>query len=215
MLQKDGGNMSLWKLLTAAYDSSGNNAKVRIDPSTSSLQVIDYAHHEIHSGTHFTVFIQDDSVASGGKLSFEFKTPNTATLAHFVVEVASSGEAITALLETSSSTADGDGEAAVSAVNRERDSGGASTLLEDTTTGSFDTVGLNAYVEAVPAANHPTGTIIDCYTTGSGNKSGGTSRGEEEFNLARDTVYGVSMESKSAGNHMILKLDWYEHASHN
>jgi len=40
--------MSLWKLLTAAYNGSGDSANVRIDSSTSSLQTIEYEHHEIH-----------------------------------------------------------------------------------------------------------------------------------------------------------------------
>lgn len=207
---------SLWKLLTARWGSgAGEVDEVRIDAVTNSLNTIDYAHHEIHSGTHFTAFLQDDSVASGAKLSFEFKTPNTAKLTHFTVETTSSGQATTILLENASSLADGDGEAAVTAINRERDSGGASGLLEDTTTGSFNTVGLNAYVEAVGAADHPTGTTIDCYATGSGNKSGGISRSVEEFLLKRDTVYGVVMESKAAGNSMIVKIDWYEHTGIN
>ena len=206
--------MSLWKLLTARWGSgAGETDEVRIDPSTNSLQTITYEHHEIHNGTAWTAFVQDSSVASAGKLSFSFKTPNSALLTHLIIETRSSGEAITTLLEDASSTADGDGEAAYAAINRQRDSGGASSLLEDTTTGSFETVGLNVYVEAVPAANHPTGTAIEVFSTGSGNKSGGGARGAEEFVLARDTVYGVVMESKAAGNAMVLRLDWYEHTA--
>lgn len=204
--------MSLWKLLNGRYgDGVGEVDEVRIDNSTNSLMTVSYSHHEIHRGMHWTAFIQDDSVGSGNKLSFSFKTPASALLTNFTIETRSSGEAITALIEDASSTADGDGETAVDAINRQRDSGGASSLLEDTTTGSFNTVGLTAYPEAVPDADHPTGAIIDCYATGSGNKSGGISRSAEEFVLARDTVYGVVMESKSATNSMILKLDWYEH----
>ena len=204
--------MSLWKLINARWGSvAGETDEVRIDASTNSLQSVDYAHHETHGGTHWTVFIQDDSVASGNKLSFSFKTPNSALLSHLVVDVASSGESITALIEDASSTADGDGEVAAPAINRQRDSGGASSLLEDTTTGSFNTAGLNKYSKAVGAADHPTGTTIDCLTAGSGGKSGGAARSSEEFVLARDTVYAAVMESKAAGNHMILKLDWYEH----
>ncbi len=208
--------MSLWKRIAATWGSgAGENDVVRMDASSGSLQTMTNSHQKIHSATHWTVFVQDDSVASGGKLSFLFKTPASGLLTHLVVEVASSGEAITALLKSASSTADGDGELAVSAVNRNQDIDSASSLLEDTTTGSFNTAGLNKYVEAVPDANHPTGTTIDCYTTGSGNKSGGASRSEEEFVLKRDTAYGVVMESKAAGNHMILKLDWYENTALN
>jgi hypothetical protein len=204
--------MSLWKLLNARWGSgAGETDEVRIDGSTNNLRTITHAHGEIHDGTHFTIFIQDDSVASGNKLSFSFKTPASALLSHMVVEVHASGESITALIEGASSTADGDGETAVPAINRNRDSGGASSLLEDTTTGSFNTVGLTAYPEAVDAADHPTGTTIDCIAVGSGGKSGGQSRGAEEMPLARNTVYAVVMTSKAAGNLMVLKLDWYEH----
>ena len=204
--------MSLWKQLNARWGSgAGETDEVRMDASTNSLQTLSYEHHEIHSGSHWAVSIQDDSVASGAGLSFAFKTPASAVLSHMIVEATSSGESVTVLLETASSTANGDGEAAVSAINRQRDSGGASTLLEDTTTGTFNTVGLNSYPEAVPIGDHPTGTTIDTLLTGSGGKSGGTSRGEEEFVLKRETVYGVKMISKAAGNNMLLKLDWYEH----
>ena len=206
--------MSLWKLINGRWGAgAGEVDEIKIDASTNSLQTVSYAHHEIHSGTHWTVFIQDDSVASGSMLSFSFKTPNSAVLSHLVVEVHSSGESITALLEGAASTANGDGEVAVPAYNRQRDSGGASTLLEDTTTGTFNTVGLTAYPDTVGAADHPTGTVIDCYAVGSGGKSGGQSRGAEEFVLKRAIVYGVRMTSKAATNSMILKLDWYEHAA--
>jgi hypothetical protein len=204
--------MSLWKTLNARWGSgAGEIDEVRMDASTNSLQNISYEHHEIHSGSSFTVFNQDDSVASAAGLSLSFKTPGTAKLIHLVVEVMSSGESLTTFLETVSSTADGDGEVAVVPVNRQRDSGGATTLLEDTTTGSFDTVGVTKYPEAVPIGDHPTGTAIDCITAGSGNKGGGAARGQAEFVLKRATVYGIVMLSKAASNAMILKLDWYEH----
>lgn len=204
--------MSLWKLINGRWGTgAGEVDEIRIDAGTNSLHTMSYEHNRIHNGTHWTVFIQNDSVASGAMLSFSFKTPSSAVLSHMVVEVHSSGESITALIEGATSTADGDGETAVPAYNRQRDSGGASTLLEDTTTGSFNTVGLTAYPDTVNAADHPTGTTIDCYAIGSGGKVGGQSRGAEEFILARATVYGVRMTSKAATNSMILKLDWYEH----
>ena len=204
--------MSLWKTLNARWGSgAGEIDEVRIDASTNSIQTIEYEHHEIHSGSSFTVAIHDDSVASGQGLSIAFKTPTSAKLIHLIVEVMSSGEAVTTLLEDASSTADGDGETAVVPINRQRDSGGATTVLEDTTTGAFETVGVNTYPEAVAWADHPTGTTIDVISSGSGNKGGGAARGTSEFVLARTTVYSVNMQSKAAANAMILKLDWYEH----
>ncbi len=198
-------------LIKARWGSDQNEIDVlQLDKNNNTLLIENFAHYKIHAALHWTAFIQDGSVASGSKLSFSFKTPDSTTLAHFIVETRSSGEAITALLESASSTADGNGEVAAPAINRNRDTDGVSTLLEDTTTGSFNTAGLNTYPESVPGANHPTGTLIDCYATGSGNKSGGISRSAEEFVLKRATVYGIVMESKAATNSMILKLDWYE-----
>ena len=48
--------MSVWKLLTGRWGSSaGETDEVRIDASTNSLQIIDYAHHEVHSGSHYYI----------------------------------------------------------------------------------------------------------------------------------------------------------------
>ena len=208
---QDVGGVKYQEVIVHGLTGDETYKGLRIDATTHSVQTISYEHHEIHSGSSFTVFNQDDSVASAAGLSFSFKTPNTAKLIHLIVECMSSGESITTLLETASSTADGDGEVAVVPVNRQRDSGGATTLLEDTTTGSFDTVGVTKYPESVGIGDHPTGTTIDVISAGSGNKGGGAARGYEEFVLARNTVYGIVMLSKAAANAMILKLDWYEH----
>ena len=79
---------SLWKLLTAAYNSSGDSARVRIDASTSSLQVIDYEHHEIHSGSTFEYSEALDRTVDH-VYDIVLATPNTAEWSHltFTVDV--------------------------------------------------------------------------------------------------------------------------------
>ena len=63
--------MSLWKLINGRWGSgSGETDEVRIDASTNTIQTIDYAHHEVHSGSHY--FLQGFTTlapARGGVLA--------------------------------------------------------------------------------------------------------------------------------------------------
>ena len=70
--------MSLWKLLTGRWGSgAGETDELRIDASTNSLQTVDYAHHEIHSGSHY--YIQGyTELASSATLYVKFVTPEIA-----------------------------------------------------------------------------------------------------------------------------------------
>ena len=85
--------MSLWKALTAAYNSSGGYEKVRIDASTSSLQVMDYEHHEIHSGSHyFVIGYQDLSV--NNVLDFTWQMPDTTKWIHWAWKITTEAETL-------------------------------------------------------------------------------------------------------------------------
>ncbi|MCK5018615.1 MAG: hypothetical protein KAS32_16260 [Candidatus Peribacteraceae bacterium] len=112
--------MSLWKMLTAAYDSSGNYARVRIDSSTSSLQTIDYPHHEIHSGSHF--YIEGHTVLGNAATLFvKLVTGNVAAWPHFVWEINSSGILTTTFDEDATGGMTGGAVSTIHANNRNTD----------------------------------------------------------------------------------------------
>ena len=62
------------------HDKKGNRAE--IDNSTASLQIIEYMHHEIHSGSAYRAGFQKD-IANGGTAIFVITTPDTDKEIHF------------------------------------------------------------------------------------------------------------------------------------
>ena len=81
--------MSLWKVINARWGSgAGETDEVRIDAATNSLQVIDYAHHEVHSGSHY--YIQGfTTLASAAVLRVKLVTPSGSNWIHFLYEIKS------------------------------------------------------------------------------------------------------------------------------
>ena len=56
--------------------SDGAPVWPRVDAATSTMQTIDYEHHEIHSGSHYFVRgVQDLAVSN--VLDFTWQMPNT------------------------------------------------------------------------------------------------------------------------------------------
>jgi len=91
--------MSNWKNLVARWGSgAGETDDVRIDAVTNSLQVVDYAHHEVHSGSKF--FIEGYAeLGVSATLFVKLVTPNTGKWGHFLWDIGSSGILTTTLDE--------------------------------------------------------------------------------------------------------------------
>lgn len=85
-LQRIGGNMSLWKLLTARWgNSAGEVDEVRIDASTNSLQTVDYEHHEIHGNSHYFLEDFDDTnFDATDVIDWVFTTDDSTKWVHLV-----------------------------------------------------------------------------------------------------------------------------------
>jgi hypothetical protein len=84
--------MSLWKVLTARWGSgAGETDQIRIDASTNSLQVVDYAHHEVHSGSAYYTEGHVTLEDGPGNFYANFITPDTPKLGHFTWHISSSG----------------------------------------------------------------------------------------------------------------------------
>ncbi len=187
--------------------------KVQIDPSTHALIGSTTAHHEIHEGSAFTVFVSDGSVSLNESLTLAFKTSDSAKQLHMVFEAIADKAVNIDILENATWTSS-DISGSNKVHNRRRAGNNPSTILNDETTGdsSFEASDRVAtFLPDVSVALHPTGESLDRYHLGTGNKIGGDSRGISEWNLNSDTQYAFRLNSETNNADCLIKLDWYEH----
>jgi hypothetical protein len=187
---------------------------LRADLSTHSLQVIDYDHHEIHSGSSFHVGYSVTTASSDDDVTaIMLKTPNTTKWCHITATFTCSDPAEAILLEGPTLADAGDGsDKAV--LNRNRNSTTTSTVasLEDTpTVGSVTTMNETEWT----AVGVSGGTELEhvYLQGGSGPQAvGGVSRGTQEWVLKQDTIYVFYLQNTGANaNAHSISLDWYEH----
>lgn len=185
--------MSRWKNLVARWGSSaGETDDVRIDATTNSLQIVDYAHHEIHGGDHY--YIEGyTTLNNGNALYVKLVTPNTTKWSHFVWEINSSAILTTTLVEEP--TGGMTGGAAVTPLNNNRNSGN--------TSGMTITQGVTACTG---------GTIISQASWGSKSVGSGQSR-EDELILKQNAIYCRTFLSGTNSNIVNFKASWYEHTN--
>jgi len=197
--------MSLVQRIMARWGSgAGEVDDVRIDASTNVLSTIGYAHHEIHAGSSFHA----EAKAAGGagtKATITFKTPAGTKWAHVFIHGTTNVAAQFSFGEGATVTA-GSGTT-LPAYNRNRNSGTATTMISEGTTGA-DAAG--ALTQGATVSNFGT-ALIDDRQVGAGNKTGGESREDSEWVLDADTVYAIEMESQAATSEVSVRIDYYEH----
>lgn len=163
----------------------------RIDAATHALETIEYEHHEIHSGSSFTVSYSAD-IGNGANLDIAVITPDTTKYAHLTYEFDVEAESDFKIYEAATLTAG----TAIAAYNRNRNSLTAATTS----------------VTHTPTSITTGTTIIRDFHIGSGRTWGGGDRAQHEFILKRNTKYLIRLTNATANNnYMAIKLDWYEH----
>jgi len=179
--------------------ASGTNASLQLDASTYALETIDYAHHEIHAGSHFKAGYQDASMATGDTISLVFVTPNTTEYAHWTLTSQATGEAIIQIFEGCTAT---DSGTAVTVWNRNRNSSHANTTL----VGHTPTLG-------TPIATARGTKFSEQWIGGSGFKESvsGSFRGDSEIVLKANTKYLIYGIAVGDGIKVAIGGDWYEH----
>lgn len=181
------------------FDVDGN-LKVTLDKSKDSvsdaIMIVDYAHHEIHSGSHY-MYTDCLTMGNAATQDYLFTTPNTTKWSH--LSFSFSGSAITGLDVYEG--ADRTGTTLQTIFNNNRNSANTSgnTIYKDTSGGTTN------------------GTKIWCFksgaATGASVNAGASSSQDNEIILKQNTKYIFRLTSGTASNLVNLVLGWYEHTN--
>lgn len=185
------------QLKTSSYMKTGDTTfqVPRLNPQTHAQNTIDYAHHEIHSGSHFFWTDYDTDVDTGAPKYYRITTPNTTKWAHMLFILYSEGVGTWQLFENPTVNAAG---TPATLLNNDRNSLTAATL-----------------VIAPDPTSTADGTLIKTWRTGSGTNAstrvGTESRGESELILKQNEDYFLKFTPDSDNAKVKLELEWYEH----
>jgi hypothetical protein len=168
-----------------------------VDKTTNTLQIIDYAHHEIHAGSHF---IYTDSVAlnSSEAQVYLITTPNSTKYAHMLFDL--DGSAITQFDLYEDSDRVGTTLQTVGNNNRNSSTAATVTIHKGITGGSTDGRLIHTYKGGGASAQARSASIV---------------RNDEELILKRNTKYLLRLTSGTNSNLTNVRLEWYEHIDKN
>jgi len=182
------------------YGYNGTNwHEARLDTSTRTIQTIDYAHHEIHSGSHYFVQGYQD-LAINEVLDFTWQMPNTTKWIHWTWKIDTESETLWQVYENVAAT--NPLANAVTPLNSNRNSGNTSG-----TTMKFE---LQADLAAANAdTNVGGGLLITSGICGAGKSAGAADRQHETI-MDQNILYCLRATASAAG-FINFNMDWYEH----
>jgi hypothetical protein len=176
-----------------AKGSGDTQRDLRLDIATHTLQTIDYAHHEIHAGSHF-MYTDSVELDTSGTQDYLIITPDTTKWAHMMFDMDASAIAMFQLYEDSTHTST---DTQTAGNNNRNSTDSATTLIyKGSTTDTSD------------------GTLIHAYKGGSAtnqSRSASLARNDSEIILKQDTTYTLRFTSYADNNLFNLRLEWYEH----
>jgi len=174
---------------------------ISLDGVSHGVVTIDFSHHELHDGDHFTyTFIDADFDIADAK-ELLIVTPDTTKWAHMTFYIICGLDTNVKLYEGATHTVN----AAQTAYNNNRNS----STVNTTTINTHNNDGAD-------------GTLI--YETqfglsigvGAGSiNTGGESRGDSEWILKQNTKYLLVVTSGTDNSSLAIRLAWYEHTSKN
>lgn len=168
---------------------------------SGSALTISFAHHKIHEGDSYTAEVVAAN-GSGTKATITFTTPSSAKWIHIIIHARSSVEAHYTLGEDPT-ISDATGTNFI-VYNRNRNSNNTSAVI-GTRTATAGRMTEGATVTSF-------GTILEEVHFGSG-KTGGETRGDDEWILKQDKTYVIECESEAATSDNMIEIDWYEHTN--
>jgi len=183
-------------LVTQVQGYNGSNwQNARMDSSTRTFQIIDYAHHEIHAGSHF-MYTDAVELASAATQDYLITTPDTTKWAHILFDM--DGSAITQWQLYEGSDKDGTTLQTVGNSNRNSLTAATTTIHKGTSGGTTDGVLMHVYKGGSASAQ---------------SKGPATSRNDEEIILKQDTKYILRVTSGTNANLTNLRIEFYEHTN--
>lgn len=167
-----------------------------LDSATNAVNTVDYAHHEIHSGSHYKAGRQDTTLATSDTIELLFTTSDTTKWAHWVLTSQSTGECVVELYEDTVTSADG---TAITPTNRNRNSANTATVV----------------VTHTPTITSDGTKLVEKWlgSTGFKEDTGGETRGNSELVLKQNTKYLLRLTAVGDGIKGAVGGDWYEHTN--
>ena len=187
-------------LITGVKKETGKDG---IDSSTNTLQIIEYEHHEIHSGSHYNIVGYQD-LSINNVLQFTYVTPDTTKWAHFIWRITTESETMWEIYEAGTITTPL--TTAITPINNNRNSGNTSGV-----TCRFEKhTSLAAANTSVSVA---AATLLSSGISGAG-KEGGEEKRSNELVLKQNTIYVFRATANAAG-YINFDMEWYEHTDKN
>lgn len=165
-----------------------------VDSSTETLQVIDYPHHEIHSGSHYFICgFQDFS--NGEVVDFTVVTPNTTKWLHMLFQIEGSGAVSIEIYEDA--TVDVAGTVTTPNNNNRNSANTSDAVIR--TGDTFTDIGTLKFGNQSGA-----------------NKAAGIIGRENEIILKQNSTYIFRITNQTAITNVIYFCgEWYEHINKN
>ena len=201
--------------MTEIYGYTGSNRhKIRIDESTRAMLTVDYAHHEIHGGSSYTVGFSNTESGDDERSGIYFVTPVTPKECHPTFTFSASAAAEFFICEAPTLAAD-EGTHTVAVHNRNRNSTNTTTMRDN------DNPAVVGYVTTLVEEDFDVtfaqGTVLRYAILQSGAgpfTAGGVSRGSQEYVLKYNTKYIAYIQNIGANSNIHnIQLDWYEHTA--
>jgi hypothetical protein len=167
------------------------------DETTQCVKTIDFEHHEIHEGDHFSV-TGFESVNSGASVNFVTQTPNTTKWTHMTFDVQGTSQTEIRVYEGATWS----GGTSSSPINNNRNSATTSTLTVSykptvTASGTLIYSQSRGLKGATPAVADNVGNIVRTH----------------ELILKSGTSYLWAIKSADDSNVISYQGHWYEHTN--
>ena len=165
-----------------------------IDQATRILMAMDYEHHEIHEGDHYTL-CGHASLGLNAIIDIIIRTPNIATWGHFIWEIDITQSTQIDIYEGASGISGG---STLIPLNNNRNSSNTSimTIIQN------------------PSSIVSTGTLLPLSKVIGANRSAGQDNRNKEIILKQNSIYLMRGTSLAAANTLNYCLSWYEHESY-
>ena len=183
------------------YGYNGTNwHPPRIDAQTRAWNTIDYAHHEIHAGSHYYVAGSMAALPTATNLDFLWVVPDNTKWPHALWSLESNVELTMSMYESVTTSADGN---AATVFNNNRNS------LNSNIVGGFMSAALNS---GALGDGSDGGILVWQAKVGAGKKIGGAAGRNHEFIGKQNSKYWFRINNGSGGTGWVnYDFNWYEH----